>query len=166
MPANTSSDERNEYSYPPYKKPLSAKIIAVLAIINLIIGILFLILGIYINLSAKNNTSNASFNHTIYSLIGTLSILNFLKVFGFCLLVSAILFVIYNIACDVHQTNYNMQVLLRSNQKNQKELVKNLQYIDDSITRQCGVIIHQINKKAPAQERPRQQESNAHDGAF
>lgn len=165
MPANTSSDERNEYSYPSYKDPLSARVISALAIFHIIFGILVLAIGIYITIALRHPTSEIN-AYNVRTLFGITSIVHFVLIAIGSFIFAAILFVVSNIACDIHRTNYNMHILLRCNQKNQKELVKNLQYIDDSITRQCGVIIHQINKKAPAQERPRQQESNAHDGAF
>ena len=165
MPANTSSDERNEYSLPPYKDPLSARIISALAIFHVVVGILVLAMGIFVTITLHNSTSDIT-TSKIRSLFGITSLVHFILIAFGLFIFAAILFVISNIAFDIHRTNYNIQVLVISNQKNQKELVKNLQYIDDSITKQGNVIIHQMNR-TPVQERSRaQREINAHDGSF
>lgn len=165
MPNNTFSDEHEELHIPKYRNPLSAKIIAGLAIFWLIVGVLCLLLGIYGAISINSRTASISRYST--NIFLKQYFLLFFAIAAGCIITSAIFFVIYNITCDIHRSEYNLRVLTYNTQNNHDQTIKALQYVDDSIIRQSGVIIRQISngKRTMDNSRP-QREANAHDGAF
>ncbi len=168
MPINAFEKEQEHTVPTAYKDPLSAKIIAGLAIFWLVVGIVTFIYGIYNSTTINSRMSVYSGYMGYGSILGTSSfILYFAAAIG-SFLISALLFVLYNMACDIHRTEYNIRILTGQNQKNHNQTIKQLQYIDDSITRQSNVIIRQQsnNKNASPEKRKPEYEINAHDGSF
>ncbi len=164
MSANTISEEHQEPALPAYKDPLSAKIVAGLAIFWLFIGILSFVFGIYG--AINSNTHTTRFTNYQLNIILNRSYLVFFAVAAGCIITSALFFVIYNIACDIHRSEYNLRGLIINIQKDHIQTIKHLLYVDDSINRQSGVIIHQINNRSNSDKNRSQKETNAHDGAF
>ena len=159
MQRKASKKGTDEYSFPPCKDPLSAKIILAFAFIWLIVGVFIIVLP-FIS-TAVNNLSEI--NTTAYPNAYGLTNRNLIQVLGIpfygtfilggigCFFVSAILFVVYNITCDVHRTEHHLQELIYYNVMNQKQSEKQMRYIDDTITRQSNTII-QIMKQKSSQD--------------
>ena len=166
MPAYDSSEQQNDIIQ-PYKTPLSANIIAGLALFWLLVGILLIVLPLIGVIKFEIIFPDTSVFPNNNTLSATTLIPFILLAFG-CFLISAILFVVYNIACDTHCTAYYLQHLIRYTQKNQKHQIKQLQYIDDSITRQSNIIIQQLKSNSnDIPQRPNtQRRTIPHDGAY
>ena len=160
MQRKSSKNTSDEYPFPPCKDPLSAKIILAFAFIWLIVGV-FIIVFPFISTEVKNLSDT-----TAYSSAYALNNRSFIQLLGIsfygafflggigCFFVSAILFVVYNITCDVHRTEHHLQELIYYNVMNQKQSEKQMRYIDDTITRQSNTII-QIMKQKSSQDNNR-----------
>ena len=144
MTSDASTNKDNRTSLPPYKDPISAGILSFLALIFLFIGIIVILIPLIASVEVKNQLKN-----TIYFSIGNqimdASIISFILLAIGCFIFSAILYVLSNIACDTHLTEYNIRQLLLDTQRKQEELTKRFQHIEDSITKQSDVAIYTIS---------------------
>lgn len=165
MPNNAFSDEHEDQTIPLYKNPLSAKIIAVIAIFWLVAGIATIAFGIYSAVTV-NSFIPANTGYQVKSTVAYSSLLIILAIAIGCFIISALFFVIYNIACDVHRTEYHLHIIQNSSHRKHKQIIKQFQYIDDSITRQSSIIIRQLSNSKPGNTSKQQRETGAHDGAF
>ena len=144
--STTISNKDNRPSLPPYKDPISAGIISFLALIILFIGIITIVIPFIATSEIKNQLINTILlsmgNHII-----DVSLIPFILFAIGCFLLSVILFILSNIACDTHFTEYNIRQLLLDTQHNQEEQIRRFQLIDDFITKQNSIIIRKANKE-------------------
>ncbi len=168
MPINAFSDEQENQAHSPYKDPLSAQIVAGLAIFWLVAGIAAFIYGIYLATTVSTHMPAFSGRQAYSSILGAYSFLLFFAAAVGCWIISAFFFVLHNMACDIHRSEHHLRTLLNQNQKNHIQIMKQFKYIDDSITRQSSVIIRQNgnNRTGNSESNKSQYETNAHDGAF
>ncbi len=140
MSADDSSNKGNHPSLPPYKDPISAGILSFFALIFLFIGIIAIVIPLIANGEVKDQLKNTIF-FSIGNQIMDASLIPFVLFAIGCFLFSAILFVLSNISCDTHLTEYNTRQLLLDTQRNQEEQLRRFQHIDDYLVKQNNVDI-------------------------
>lgn len=140
MSVDASSNKDNHSSLPPYKDPISAGILSFFALIFLFIGIIAIVIPLIANGEVKDQLKNTIF-FSIGNQIMDASLIPFVLFAIGCFLFSAILFVLSNISCDTHLTEYNTRQLLLDTQRNQEEQLRRFQHIDDYLVKQNNVDI-------------------------
>ena len=134
MSTDPSSSKDKRSSLPPYKDPISAGILSFLALIFIFIGIIAIAIPLITSIEVKNQLKNSVF-FTMGNQITDASLIPFILFAIGCFIFSAILFVLSNIACDAHLTEYNIRQLLNT-QQNQEEQLKQFHNIDKNINNQ------------------------------
>ena len=134
MTSDASTNKDNRTSLPPYKDPISAGILSFLALIFLFIGIIVILIPLIASVEVKNQLKNTMY-FSIGNQIMDASIISFILLAIGCFIFSAILYVLSNIACDTHLTEYNIRQLLLDTQRNQEEQMRRLQHTEDSLTK-------------------------------
>lgn len=144
MSYNSSSIKDNRSSLPQYKDPISASILSFFALVFLFIGVIAIIIPLIASVEIKSQLKNTVF-FTVGNQIIDASLVPFVLFAIGCYIFSAILYVLSNIACDTHLTEYNIRQLQLDIKRIQDEQIKQFQRIDDSVTVQSNDVIHQKN---------------------
>ena len=121
-----NSGRSGKTALPPYKDPLSSRIVVCYATIILVLGIIALIVGIILFITESEINKYAA---TIFVISGVGAIVSTVP-----------LFILYNISIDLHRLEYNLSVLITKQDNSEKNLNDRLETLQRNSGMQCAYL--------------------------